>query len=52
VADEPLTCAECRREPRKHENAEDEWRDYLGDDQEMHTSARSVLSGSSGKTRR
>jgi len=26
VADEPLTCAECGREPRGDENATDEWR--------------------------
>jgi hypothetical protein len=26
--DEPLTCAECGREPREDENAEDEWRTY------------------------
>ena len=37
VADEPLTCAECGREPREGENAEDEWRAYLADDEEMHT---------------
>jgi hypothetical protein len=28
VADEPLTCAECGREPREDENAKDEWRKY------------------------
>jgi hypothetical protein len=28
-ADEPLTCAECGREPRDEENAADEWRAYL-----------------------
>jgi hypothetical protein len=29
VADEPLICAECGREPREDENAADEWRAYL-----------------------
>jgi hypothetical protein len=28
VADEPLTCAECGREAREDENAEDDWRTY------------------------
>jgi hypothetical protein len=28
VADEPLTCAECGREPREDENPEDDWRTY------------------------
>jgi hypothetical protein len=26
--DEPLTCAECGRESREDENAEDDWRTY------------------------
>jgi hypothetical protein len=29
VYDEPLICAECGREPREDENAEDEWRTYV-----------------------
>jgi hypothetical protein len=29
VADEPLTCAECGREPGEDVKAEDEWRVYL-----------------------
>jgi hypothetical protein len=28
VADEPLICAECGREPREDENAQDDWRTY------------------------
>jgi hypothetical protein len=28
VDDEPLTCAECGREPREDENAQDDWRTY------------------------
>ena len=26
--EQPLTCAECGREPREDENAEDDWRTY------------------------
>jgi DNA-directed RNA polymerase subunit RPC12/RpoP len=28
-AEASLVCAECGRQPREHENAEDEWRAYL-----------------------
>jgi hypothetical protein len=35
VADEPLTCAECGREPRENENAADEWRAYLDINDEL-----------------
>jgi hypothetical protein len=28
VADAPLICAECGREPGEDENAEDDWRTY------------------------
>ena len=28
MAEQPLICAECGREPREDENAEDEWRTY------------------------
>jgi hypothetical protein len=26
--DQPLNCADCGRQPRSYENAEDEWRTY------------------------
>ena len=35
MADEPLTCAECGREPGKDENAADEWRAYLDVEDEL-----------------
>jgi hypothetical protein len=31
-----LVCAECGRKPRPDENADDEWRAYPGDDDELH----------------
>jgi hypothetical protein len=35
VYDEPLTCAECGREPRENENAADEWRAHLDVEDEL-----------------
>jgi len=35
VADEPLTCAECGREPGEDENAADKWRAYPDISDEM-----------------
>ncbi len=35
-AEAPLVCAECGWHPRDDENAADEWRAYVGVDDELH----------------
>jgi DNA-directed RNA polymerase subunit RPC12/RpoP len=35
-AEAPLVCAECGRQPRQDKNAADEWRAYVGVDDELH----------------
>ena len=34
-ADEPLSCAECGRQPQDEENPAEEWRAYLDVDDEL-----------------
>jgi hypothetical protein len=44
--DQPLNCADCGRQPRSYENAEDEWRTYYEGVGDEVTSAPSVRSSS------
>jgi hypothetical protein len=45
----PPVCAECGREPRNDENADDEWRAYRDIDDDLPCSARSAPSASSAR---